>query len=572
MARPWLVPVALFAVLVLGRLGHPLLWSDEAETAMYGRRVLAHGYPLVDDGESIVYELGLPLEVATRPGSGAFIGSPWLQYYAAAPAVRLSELAADLHTRTALVRLPFALAGLAGIALWLHLLFALLRRAGLPPGRFAALYGVLLCGSLNLALHLRELRYYPLVVLELAVLARLHLGRTAVGDVSPRVAAIAVPALLVLLFHTLLPAFAAAGIALAADAVWRLRRISPRARPGPWLREAAPLAAALLLVLPGVVWYDALRLGREMLGLRDASFATNAALALHYFATRELLAPALLATGLRRLVAASTPGGVGRGAPLARAADFLLLLVAATALAVARVPWVFSRYLVGASPALTLVLVLELALLGALLRARAGAPGAARPAPWPAQIARAAPLALVLAVSAPKAPQLIAHLRTLWEPYRGPLDYAIARLAALAPADRPLLVATNYGASVYQYYLRATVVVGLPGVVPPRLRDARPDVVIVRRFWAHHPRLERYLARGGYVEEALPVADHPWNNVPELWHLGGDSPRHLFRTPRPRHAGERLRLHLDRSLLGEVAGRAEGAARGAAGAGREQRP
>ena len=56
-SRTW-IPAIVIAVLVAGavlrHLGHPLLWNDEAETAMYGQRILTFGYPKVDDGRNVV--------------------------------------------------------------------------------------------------------------------------------------------------------------------------------------------------------------------------------------------------------------------------------------------------------------------------------------------------------------------------------------------------------------------------------------------------------------------------------------------------------------------------------------
>jgi len=43
---------ALFAWLLFARLGHPLFWHDESETAAFAERVLRFGFPKVHDGHS----------------------------------------------------------------------------------------------------------------------------------------------------------------------------------------------------------------------------------------------------------------------------------------------------------------------------------------------------------------------------------------------------------------------------------------------------------------------------------------------------------------------------------------
>ena len=41
-----LAGAVFFGVLLGKHLSYPLFWADEAETAMFARRVLEHGYPI----------------------------------------------------------------------------------------------------------------------------------------------------------------------------------------------------------------------------------------------------------------------------------------------------------------------------------------------------------------------------------------------------------------------------------------------------------------------------------------------------------------------------------------------
>ncbi|MGH7336611.1 MAG: hypothetical protein ACREI7_03450, partial [Myxococcota bacterium] len=123
-ARPaWLTTGAvciqtLFAWLVLGGLGAPLLWEDEAETAMWGRRIVEFGYPKVHGHDrNVVYGAHHPVEIGIHQPLDAYVGSPWGQYYFAAAPVAWSDTADDLAERTWRVRLPFAVAGWLGIVL-----------------------------------------------------------------------------------------------------------------------------------------------------------------------------------------------------------------------------------------------------------------------------------------------------------------------------------------------------------------------------------------------------------------------------------------------------------------------
>jgi hypothetical protein len=109
------------------------------------------------DGKNTLYSLWQPWRdagIGIDEATDAYTGSPWLQYYVGALGVALGAGSADLYTRSALVRLPFALLGCAGLA-WL---FWTLRPAFGPTRvrrlAFAALYALLLASSV-LLLHLR---------------------------------------------------------------------------------------------------------------------------------------------------------------------------------------------------------------------------------------------------------------------------------------------------------------------------------------------------------------------------------------------------------------------------------
>ena len=139
-----ILAILLYAGLQLGGLGYPLLWQDEGETAMFGRRILDHGYPKVHGAEGVVYGMGIPLEFAVDPESDAYTGSLWGQYYLAAFGVWLAEDIDDLHRRTAVLRLPFVLLGLCGLAL----LFLSIRPAlGRGSGSSASALAPVRCSS-----------------------------------------------------------------------------------------------------------------------------------------------------------------------------------------------------------------------------------------------------------------------------------------------------------------------------------------------------------------------------------------------------------------------------------------
>ncbi|MGZ3648965.1 MAG: hypothetical protein ACXU9G_08065, partial [Syntrophales bacterium] len=156
---------SLFLVSLFQNISYPLLWADESITVMHGKRVLEYGYPKVHDGKNVVYDLrhsNPRLGVDER--TDAYIGGAnWGMYYVAAIAVKLAELSDDFFTKTAILRIPFALAGLIGLVI-LGLVGAEFFDSKSSKKGFWVLFAFFEIISILLVLHLREVRYYSLTV------------------------------------------------------------------------------------------------------------------------------------------------------------------------------------------------------------------------------------------------------------------------------------------------------------------------------------------------------------------------------------------------------------------------
>jgi 4-amino-4-deoxy-L-arabinose transferase-like glycosyltransferase len=177
-----LLPVLLLAgPLLFANLGAPLLWSDEADTAVFARTILRTGLPRAWDGTTFTDS-----DRGRRLASNlVMVGTPWVPYYLTA-----ASFAVFGESPTA-ARLPFALAGLASVGL----LYALVQRAS-GDQRAALAASLLFVASVQFLLYARECRHYSLnILLSLTLLLgflRLDRPRAGIGFV---VAA-------ALLFHT----------------------------------------------------------------------------------------------------------------------------------------------------------------------------------------------------------------------------------------------------------------------------------------------------------------------------------------------------------------------------------
>src|SRR5437867_176034 len=288
---------SLFAVTVFARLGAPLLWEDEAETAVHGRSVLEYGYPRVHQGRNVVYGAHHPLALGRDERLDAYLGSPWGQYYFAAPAVAWSDRSGDLAERTWRVRLPFALAGWIGVLLIGSAAATCWPAAAGGRAWFWLGYGACLVVSVSLQLHLREARYYPLVVFALGVIAWLEVRTFVRGELAPTQRTLLLVPVLWWLFNLFYPAFpavaATAGCAFAIRAL--TSRDAPRARLGELAKNVAPYALAGVAVLPMVAFYRVLEQSASFLGhFIQGTPLSQLAAATYYLLRFEFVLPALL--------------------------------------------------------------------------------------------------------------------------------------------------------------------------------------------------------------------------------------------------------------------------------------
>lgn len=523
----------LFLALLFSRLSHPLLWNDEAETAVYGDRILDYGYPKVHDGRNVVYELPVPLEVGVKKECDAYIGSTWGQYYFAAPGAAWARATDDPSEKTLRMRLPFALAGATGVGLMAGLLAILLRRRVLLSLRAVAAFLVIQATSVSLLLHLREARYYPLTTLLVAACLFLRLSFLDPSSRRwSRPAAIGLALLLALLFNVFSPAWFALAGALGINALLRARTAPPALRTWTLVRGLLPIAGSAVLLVPGLVFFDTLRTTQRIVGeLPHRQYFLNLLGSVFFFARYDFLLPAALVkiflVRWRRLV--PTERRTAGVRDQLEASDLLIFALGIHLLVVTRVPYLFERYLVVLSPLIGVMLVLDVVSVTDLIRVGVSEPEQLRPRRILVLI-----VTIGLALIAPwRVPEVGGHIKALFTPYRGPMDFAVEWIRARWADPSRLVIATNYESLVLMWYLGSRVIGGSGNYDIGADRGLVPDVVIPRPYDARAAVLEEFLNRHRYEGERLPVANLPYNNSPELSIGPGLYLVHQFRTPRP---------------------------------------
>ncbi|MFQ5417910.1 MAG: hypothetical protein ACE5FL_12790 [Myxococcota bacterium] len=521
----------IFLTLLFKHISYPLIWHDESDTVMFAQRVVEYGYPKVHADKNVVYGLRLTQDRRIDTGLDAYTGAPWGYYYFGAIGVALAAGFDDVYTKTALLRLPFAAIGAAGL---LVLLLGVLDAVSAEPRRraaFAIAFWSLSAYSVALILHLREARYYGLFTFLtcalLAVYLRYHVHRKGTFG--------AYAALLTLLlfgvFNTFYPAYpvflAAMGLHQLGGAVAG-REAAPARRDG-FLRGVFPLALSLLLVLPLLFYFDFLIQVRDWTEAESGSlqrYASHIDIVLRNLLRYEFLAPALVARLGVVLLRALRPARSVSAHELQRRqlSAFLALFIAVYAVIVSTAHVVWDRYFIALSPVVTVLFLLDATTLWEWLRDPSfGRRRSAR--------AMAAIVAACFVASCwIRAPEFRDRLYEITHPYRGPLDFVIPYLKEKYSKPEDLVIATNYEDPVFMYYLGSRVTVGYYGANLEWDMQYQPDVIVPRPWKRHRRMLRQLAARAEYEHVVFPVKDQRTNNTPGLSALNPGEVSHRFRT------------------------------------------
>lgn len=509
------LPRLLFPLLVL-LVGAPLffcrlddvyLWQDEAETAIVSRNLLAFGLPLSTDGRNWVQQAGGSFVEFTA--DYVWLYHSWLQYALAAVSFGL------LGPTTLAARLPFALFGLATVALLYRLVLH-----WVADERVARVAIVLLVLCVPFALLLRQCRYYaPSAFFTLLMLdAYLHLrGGTQWGIPYLVLAA-------VLLYHSHYGAFFPSVIALGVDML-----VSRERRDG-WRRFLIALVLITAFVLP---WAHFMRVLYRGQPFRLDRFAAH--VGQHVVYITAWVFPLVLVALLLIAWGRSQRGGELALSPqqagFCRLASIVVVINVLMLSAAAAFDWVFFRYIAHLIPlllamlAIVIVLVMErwpvggYGLLALLLVCNGlhmlpyGLPGV-RDLEWSGLWSESGAFQALDEVwnkAGRFRSSLWMYAQELTHSYDGPNEGLIGYLLAHARPGQTLLV--NYEDLPLMFYTDLRVLGGLSG---HGLSDGvQPDWVVDRKHGSYRDQLAAVVGAGSYERIEIPYPDIRWENRPE---------------------------------------------------------
>jgi len=522
--------VTLFVFGVFGNIRYPLLWHDEAETTMFGERILQFGYPKVHDGKNTVNFVDLKdTSIAIWKPYDAYVGTQWSNFYLASVGVMLARGFDDIYTKTALIRIPFAIVGIAGVFVVAFMLSHTLAK------RRAAIAGIIVffileALSVSLQLHLREVRYYSILLLCLAVSALLVILRGVYGTVSHRVYIALSVCIGLLTVFTFFPALAVLVGMLIFVGLYRLvshiLHVSHThvtvSKPTKQdlvrlMQDIAPVIVVLGVTVPIAYTFRYFAISNALTknigGFDVMRIIDNVSTILGFLWRYEFLGLFVVAKVIANLLDAERASEVRRASLLITTYSLVYIAV------IALFPYIFQRYVIVIQPLLAASFVLDVYVITTGLKQKT-------------RYFTLSLLAIIFTVSVwtGKLPSLQGHVYELSHRYKGPLDYVIPFIKHSFPNTQNLVIATQYEEAAYMYYLGAKVVGGYVLNNYDEDRGVSPDIVIVRKGWEDRRGLmQEYLSKGQYKAVSFNVYDYNFNNIPELpgyWLM-----THLYKTP-----------------------------------------
>lgn len=144
--------IFLSFLLVFINLGNRTISGDESLTTVVAKTVAEKGYPSAtyNNGQLIIIKEGAN---ATALGKNMYVWNSWLEYYTAALSLKL------LGMNEFMLRFPFALFGFLTI-----ILFYFFAKKITNNNKISLLSTAILATSVPFLLHIRQVRWYPLVM------------------------------------------------------------------------------------------------------------------------------------------------------------------------------------------------------------------------------------------------------------------------------------------------------------------------------------------------------------------------------------------------------------------------
>lgn len=541
------IVLSAFTFNLFKNIAYPLFWSDESSTVIFGKMVLEYGYPKVSDEKNSLNSANNLLSNLTRRDKGdVYIGEGWIQYYVAAIGEYFASKTDNIYTKTALIRIPFAIIGFLAI-----IIFGLTVSSFFKDNKKKAfiIFFLFELVSISLVLHMREARYYSILLLFSSILINVYIRYNILKTLSYKYYIWMVPLFIVLLFGTHYP------IAIAFIVTFGLMSlISSYKEYGKnilvfihnFIKSIYPLLISLIFIVPYIIYFRIITIANAMSihsSLSVQSFIYNISLVFYFFTRYEFLYLAIfLNIIIIILLCFKKYVATKEDLIFIKTSNFLLLFSGVYILLISNTMYVFQRYIIVLQPILIFIILFSVLLCWRIFNQTFKLEADHK------RIIRNVFIWIILIAIymniTPRVEVIKGHLYELTHQYKGPLDYAIPYIKEKYKDPSKIIIATNYEENSYMYYLDSKTIIGYLGNKLEEDSKLEPDVIIIRKFfWGGQQNyfniFETFFKNKEYQEVKLPIYDYPFNNIPEF----DFSASHLFETKMASDDTEKLYLY-----------------------------
>lgn len=547
--------VLLFCFSLFKNIQYPLLWNDEADTAMFATRIIKFGYPKVHDGKNVLYQNpAATQDLAINKQFDAGIETDWLQYYIASLALLFFRITNNIYIKTAILRTPFAIIGAIGVAIMAVSTIPLFKKRA-NKLLFLNLFIFFELLSVSLVLHLREMRYYSLVIFSISciifVYIRYHVSKTLSYSLYAKLLIILSLLLLVssrtAFFATIFFLSMHAGIQVIMN-IFRHHPLQKSYLRQVFPKTLFPIITITIISIPYLLFFRTFYFAKLMsnfFGFNTSLYFSHTLHILHFFNASNSLLLELMLKGLILLLWLKRNTAVisDKIARKLQSSLILSLFFIIYVLTMARVPYyMFTRYFIVLQPILTTIFLLDIFIAFEMIYSFYNPPKAKT-----YSVILLIFIAWQISLGTYLNRQLLSgHIYELLNQYKGPLDYVIPYIKQNFKHPDKLVIATNYEEFSYMFYLGSKVTIGYVGNNLEEDLKVQPDIIIYRQGWGTNPEIFNYfLRKEKYKVVSFPVYNYPLNNIPEF----NFAISHLFKTKLATNEEEKLRIFVREKLI-----------------------
>jgi hypothetical protein len=540
---------SLFCLMLFKNISYPLIWNDESDTIMTAKQILKYGYPKVNDGKNKIFLTEDTTGIAYKSAWDANIAMPWGHYYFATIGVFLSEHVDDIYLKGGIIRMTFAAMGLMGLILFIWSIRDLfLERRTYFKIVLAFIFFELL--SVPLFLHLREARYYSLVLFIIACFFYVFINNFYLKKYSVKRYLFLMTLILFISYQINVIVFASCcitlciceGINYVADIFMIIKkegfRFASIWRPVPHkFVSCLPVLISGVLVVPFVIAFETFSTAARAMEFYHYNinyYFDHLKRIFYVFTTQEFLylvifvkvieAVMWFKTGIKQ----RSESKKSKSGSLEMVSFFMTVFFICYCLLISKmpIPIIWTRYVIVLQPIMILILLIDTVIVFKYISTQVSNNSV--------QFYRVAfSVLLVIFFSMnvqPKIKYLKEYGYQITHQLKGPLDYLIPFIKEKYTNPENLILATNYEELSYIFYLDCKVILGYVNSNLENDMKYQPDIIIFRKTWGHNPApYNQLIQRAKYSRVSFPVFDSNVNNIAELDFVI----QHQFRTKLP---------------------------------------